>query len=122
MKRSTLLVVAGLIAALGSPAMAQEAEADAFANLQLTKTRAEVMAELAQARRDGTINAWSARYVEPVRTNFSRAEVRAQTLAAIRSGEVDAIGREAYDGRWLPRRPAGTVEVLAGTAGAPQAH
>lgn len=122
MKRSTLLVVAGLIAALGSPVMAQEAEADAFANLQLTKTRAEVMAELAQARRDGTINAWSARYVEPVRTHFSRAEVRAETLAAIRSGEVDAIGREAWDGRMIPRRAAGTVEVLAGRVAPAQAH
>jgi len=112
--RQALIAAASLIAALGSPlAMAQEGVQNDFGNLQFTKTRADVLAELQQARADGTINAWSSRYMEPVRTRLTRAEVHTAALAAIRSGEYDALNREGSDGSWKARQPAGRVEVLA---------
>ena len=113
-KRPALIAAASLIAALGSPlAMAQEGVQNDFGNLQFTKTRADVLAELQQARTDGTINAWTSRYMEPVRTHLTRAEVRTATLVAIRNGEYDALNREGSDGTWKARQPAGRVEVLA---------
>ena len=116
--RQTLIAAASLIAALGSPVvMAQEALQNDFGPLQFTKTRAEVVAELQQARADGTINAWSSRYMEPVRSHLTRAEVRAATLAALRSGEYDALNREGSDGSWRPRQGTGRVEVLARAQG-----
>ena len=60
------------------------------------KTREQVRAELEQARKDGTIKAWSAGYIEPIKVSKTRAQVVAETLAAIRGGEVAAIDSEAY--------------------------
>ncbi len=51
--------------------------------------------------------------MEPVRTHLTRAEVHTAAVAAIRSGEYDALNREGSDGTWKARQPAGRVEVLA---------
>lgn len=97
MNTKTVVATAiALAAAFGAGiASAQEATSDAWMNAASTKTRAEVMAELQQARRDGTIRAWSAGYIEPVKTARLRAEVVAATLAARDSGELAAINAEA---------------------------
>jgi hypothetical protein len=77
-------------------AFAQEATSDDWMNASATKTRAQVQAELTQARQDGTIRAWSAGYMEPVKSAKTRAEVVAATLGARQSGELAAIDSEAY--------------------------
>jgi len=90
-------LAASAIALLGSTtAFAQEATPDTWLQAaQSTKTRAEVGAELVAARASGLTKAWSAGYIEPVRaSNVQRADVRSQTLQAIRSGEVKAINAE----------------------------
>jgi len=51
--------------------------------------------------------------MQPVRARLTRAEVHTAALAAIRSGEYDALNREGSDGSWKARQPAGRVEVLA---------
>ena len=59
------------------------------------KTREQVRAELEQARKDGTIKAWSAGYFEPVKSVKTRAEVLAELNDARRSGEFAALNAEA---------------------------
>ena len=78
-------------------ALAQEASPDTWLQQNSSQTRAAVQAELQQARASGLTRAWSAGYMEPVRGNELRATVRAETLRALRSGEVEAINAEAYD-------------------------
>lgn len=55
-----------------------------------------VSAELVAARQSGLTKAWSAGYMEPVRSHLVRAEVKAATARAIASGEVKAINAEVY--------------------------
>ena len=99
------LIAASAFALLGTGAFAQEATPDTWLQAaQSTKTRAEVSAELAAARASGLTKAWSAGYMEPVRSHALRAEVRARTLQAIQSGELKAINAEVYDFR--PASPA----------------
>lgn len=84
------------LALLGSTAaFAQEATPDTWLQTaQSGKTRAAVAAELDAARQTGLGRAWSAGYIEPVRSSVQRADVKAQTLQAIRSGEMKAINAE----------------------------
>ncbi|HQC96753.1 MAG TPA: hypothetical protein PK306_13695 [Aquabacterium sp.] len=78
-------------------AFAQEATPDTWLSAaQTTKSRADVSAELFAARKTGLTKAWSAGYMEPVRSHALRAEVKAQTARAIASGEVRAINAEVY--------------------------
>ncbi|MBT9489833.1 MAG: DUF4148 domain-containing protein [Rubrivivax sp.] len=90
------LIAAAALALIGSTAFAQEATSDAWMNVAATKSTAQVASELAQARKDGTIKAWSAGYFEPIKVSKTRAQVVAETLAAIRGGEVAVIDSEAY--------------------------
>ncbi len=102
------LIAAAAIALLGTgAAFAQEATPDTWLqSAQSTKSRADVSAELTAARQSGLTKAWSAGYMEPVRNSALRAEVRARTLQAIQSGEVNAINAEVYG--YLP---AGTLKL-----------
>lgn len=95
MTRKTLIVAATLAFA-GATAFAQEATSDDWMAIPAVKSRAEVRAELAQARKDGTIRAWSAGYIESVKAPKTRAEVVSATLAARDSGELAAINGEVY--------------------------
>lgn len=88
-----LILAAALLT--GTAAFAQEAMPDTWMQAEATKTRAQVQAELAQARQDGTIRSWSAGYIEPVRSTLTRAEVRMATLQARDSGVLAAIDAEA---------------------------
>lgn len=89
-----LILAAALLT--GTAAFAQEATPDNWLNAASTRSVAEVRAELAQARRDGTIDAWSRGYIEPLRGTLTRAEVRAEVEQARRSGELSTIDAEAY--------------------------
>ena len=92
------LLAASAIALLGTgTAFAQEATPDSWLqSVHSSKTRAEVSAELKSARASGLTRSWSAGYMEPVRSQALRAEVKAQTAQAIQSGELKAINAEVY--------------------------
>ena len=96
--RQVLAIAAVAAASLFSAgaALAQEATPDTWLQVQSTKSRADVSAELFAARQSGLTKAWSAGYMEPVRSHALRAEVRANTLQAIHTGEVKAINAEVY--------------------------
>lgn len=97
MNTRTLIALATFaIAASAGNAFAQEATSDAWMNVVSTKTTAQVAAELKQARADGSIKAVSAGYVNPIVSQKSRAEVRAEAVAAARSGELARIDAEAH--------------------------
>ena len=105
MNTRTLISLATFaLAASAGSAFAQEATSDAWMNAVSTKTRAQVMAELKQARADGSIKAVSAGYVPTLVSQKSRAEVHREVLAAARSGELARIDAEAwlFDGRPAP--------------------
>ena len=92
--RSLILAVALTAAAAGS-ALAQEATPDTWLQTTSTLSRADVATELAAARASGLTRAWSAGYIEPLRSQALRSAVQAQTLQAIASGELKAINAEA---------------------------
>ncbi len=97
MNTRTLIAIATFALAAGSgSAFAQEAGSDAWMNAATGKTRAEVMAELKQARADGSIRAASAGYLNPVVSQKSRDQVRNEALAAARSGELARVDAEAW--------------------------
>jgi hypothetical protein len=98
MNRKTLLSLATFAVALlgAGSAFAQEATSDAWMLAAMNKSRAQVHAELQQARKDGTIRATSLGYIEPFTPVASRAAVHADAVAALRSGEQAAMGSEAY--------------------------
>ena len=93
---SKQLFAAAAFALIGSTSFAQEATSDAWMNVSSIKSTAQVAAELAQAKQDGSIKASSAGYTNPVGVSKTRAEVMAETVAARRSGELDAINSEVY--------------------------
>ena len=97
MNTQQLIAVATLAFIGSAPAFAQEATSDAWMNASVTKSRAEVQAELFQARKDGTIKFSSSTYMEPLKVSRTRAEVVAAPLAARDSGEIDAINGEVYE-------------------------
>lgn len=97
--RHLLAVVAVAAASLLSAGtvFAQEATPDTWLQAaQATKSRADVAAELAAARQSGLTKSWSAGYMEPLRSQALRAEVKARTARAIQSGELKAINAEVY--------------------------
>ena len=102
MNTRTLIALATF--AVAGSAFAQEATSDAWTNIESTKTRAQVMVELKQARADGSIKSVSAGYVPSIVSQKTRAEVRNEVLAAARSGELDRIDAEAwmFDGQRAP--------------------
>lgn len=88
------LFAAAALAAVGSLAFAQEATSDAWMDASASQSRAQVQAQLAQARQDGTIKAWSAGYIEKTQAVKSREQVRNEVAMARASGELAAINSE----------------------------
>ena len=93
-----LLATLGMAAA--SNARAQEAVFEPVPVQTSNQTRALVQAELAKARADGSIGFSRAGYIEPLRDSRTREAVRAETQAALASGELRAIQGEVYT--WSP--------------------
>lgn len=112
MNRKSLLSLATVaVALIGSgAAFAQEATSDAWMQAAATKSRAQVYAELQQARKDGTIRAWSAGYNNPVLTSAPRAAVQAEALAARRNGNGYDVEAHAF----APVQGRTASTVLAG--------
>ncbi|MDH4389836.1 MAG: DUF4148 domain-containing protein [Aquabacterium sp.] len=76
-------------------AFAQEATPDTWMVVSSHQTRAAVVADLAAARQAGLAKTLTEGYIEPVgASTVQRADVRQQTLQAIRSGEIKAINAE----------------------------
>ena len=89
MNAKTIATALFALAALSSGAQAQEATFEAAPQWTIGrtataaapvagKTREQVRAELEQARKDGSIKAWSAGYIEPLKSVKTRAEVLAE--------------------------------------------
>ena len=127
MNAKTIATALFALAALSSGAQAQEATVEAAPQWTIGrtattaaapvagKTREQVRAELEQARKDGSIKAWSAGYIESLPAGTaSRADKRAEAAAALRSGEVARINAEAVDFQGV-RAPA-RQPVYAGNA------
>lgn len=89
------LIAALALSAVAAGAFAQEATSDDWKAVASTKSRAEVQAELQQARATGLTRSWSAGYIEQLKSTKTRAEVVAATVAARDSGELAAINAEA---------------------------
>jgi hypothetical protein len=107
MKTPSLIAVVAL--AFAGSAFAQEATSDAWMGAAATKSRAEVQAELQQARATGLTKAWSAGYMEKMNSTQSRADVALAARTARVNGEADRINAEAwhFEGQ-LPANTAGT--------------
>ena len=108
MNATRQLIATVVLAVVGAgSAIAQEATPDTWIDAATaSKSRAQVQAELAQARKDGSVKAWSANYDFVGRTSSakSRDQVRTEALAARDSGELAAINAEASG--YLPQRSA----------------
>ncbi len=114
MKTTSLIASLALVFAAGS-ALAQEATSDAWMNASATKSRAQVQAELAQARADGSIKFGAAGYMEKVQSRQNRADVAAAARSALATGEIAQMNAEAPAlGQTLP--PAAGNTRLAGNA------
>jgi hypothetical protein len=116
-----LTVIALALAAAGA-AYADDPTLDTYSTSVSTKTRAEVQAELAQAKRDGSIKAWSISYnplalMKPVKT---RNEVVAELEAAQASGELRALNSEVGDTAYLARTTQPSVAAPRTLAGTPR--
>jgi hypothetical protein len=120
MKKSSLVVALTLGVALVGAAYAESPTIDTYQSVASTKTRADVQAELAQAKRDGSIKVWSTSYnpLTVAKSVKSRTEVLAELKAAQSSGELSAFTSEDSGSAHLARavRPGSpTTRVLAGT-------
>ena len=119
--KNSIVVVALALAAAGA-AYADDPTIDPYATAVSTRTRADVQAELAQARRDGSSNVFSIGYnpltmTQPVKT---RTRVLRELDTAQASGQLRAFGGEDSGSAYLAApsvRPAITsVRVLAGNS------
>ena len=111
------LIVAAIAVVAAAGASAQEAVYEQPQPIASATTRAAVMAELQQARADGTLlvteadkQSWG-----PFVATRSRAEVMAEVLDAAASGELQAMHAEpnGFDGRVAKRGPADAPRVVA---------
>jgi hypothetical protein len=96
--KSLIAAATAAVALMGAAsAFAQEATPDTWINeAASTKSRADVNAELRQARRDGTSKFGSAGYMERSDAGRTRLQVQAEVIAARRSGELAEINAEAH--------------------------
>jgi hypothetical protein len=95
MTATRFIAAAALSIAAAAPAFAQEATADTWTTIAQPQSRATVMAELADARAHGGLQALRLGHIESVDHGVSRQAVRTATLAALANGEVAAIDAEA---------------------------
>ena len=103
---TSLAAFAGFaLATLGIAAQAQGVN-QFIDDAKSTKSRAELHAELAQARADGSIRATAANYdfVAATQAQKSRDDVRRELQVARASGELAAINAEAYGFTGAPIR------------------
>jgi len=90
------IAVLSLAAAVAAHAETPTVDDTATQAWSQTKTRAQVQAELFQARADGTTKVWSISYnpLALAKSLKTRDEVRAETVAGLASGETAALTGE----------------------------
>jgi hypothetical protein len=116
MKKPILLALA-LVAAGAALAESPTPDHTASHVFAHPKTRAQVQAELKQARADGSIKVWSTQYnpLTVAKSTLSRAEVQAAVEAARASGELGVYAAEDSGSTYLARagQPASAGAVFA---------
>jgi hypothetical protein len=113
------IVALGLMAAVSAHAENPSIDDSATQKWAVTKTRAQVQAELAQARADGSMKVWSSNYNPVLVTTYARTrdEVRAEAIAANRANHAgNWYGEDSGSivlSRQAPAAPA--APIYAGT-------
>lgn len=116
MKKLTLLALALVTAgaALAESPTPDNTASHVFAQ---PKSRAQVQAELMQARADGSIKVWSTQYnpLTVAKSTLSRAEVQSALAAALASGELGVYAAEDSGSSYLARagQPRHAAAVFA---------
>ena len=90
------LSIAALMFAVAGAAFADDITPDTYRDTPSVKSRVQVQAELAQAKRDGSIKVWSTSYtpLPLARSLKTRDQVVAELQAAQASGEYAALNSE----------------------------
>lgn len=116
MNRSIRIATVVLSLAAAGSAFAESPTPES-AVLHSSLTRAQVQADVQQARAAGTLVATELQLNQAadVRVSRSRDDVRAETLAAIASGEVQALSTEsnAFGHPFVPARRASVLTRMA---------
>lgn len=118
MNKLTQVFATAAIAAIGyagAPAFAQQATYEYPQAVAGDATRAQVQAELAQAKRDGSTRVWSTTYnhMAAAKSMKTRAEVQAEVLGAERAASAAMLGEDSGSFA-MSRQPARRgVTVLA---------
>lgn len=115
MKTRTLIAALAFGFAASGAALAQEGNDYLPTPVQSQKTRAEVITEYKQARDAGLIQMTEGEQLQHRQafvSTLSRAEVRAQVVAAARTGELRALGHEGY--AYAPVLRAATARTASG--------
>lgn len=99
MRFITPLITVALLTGAATAAMADGMPDYSWLNAPLTKSRAEVRAELQQAVRSGTLprtgDAYAPGNDAPVGSTLTRAQVRAEAIEAMRLGLIASGDRES---------------------------
>lgn len=104
---SIAFVAAASFVASGA-ALADDITPDFTASVPSLKSRADVQAELARARADGSMKVWSTQYnpLTVAKSLRSRDEVRAEAAAAARAGTDAQLHGEDSGSFAMQRNPA----------------
>ena len=115
MKTFSILAIATLSLAAAGSALAQEARFHIPQPITSDVSRAQVEAQLAKARADGTLPFGQADVlpIEHGHSDLTRAEVRAQTLKALADGQFAMLNGAGSNDFSVP-----TMSSRAGSAGA----
>ncbi len=114
------LSVAALILVAAGAAMADDITPDTYRDTSAVKSREQVQAEREQAKRDGTINAWSFRYnpLALAKSVKTRDQVVAELKAAQANGEYAVLNSEDSGSFAMAREPHVTTGSNVAQSGA----
>jgi hypothetical protein len=119
MNATRSLSALALLIAVSGAALADDPTPDTYRDMAPSgKTRAEVQAELQQARLDGSIKVWSNQYnpLTVAKSLRSREAVRAEVIAARNAGELNALNGEDSGSAYLAAQGSrAAAPLLAGS-------
>lgn len=118
MNKLTQVLATTTLAAIGfagAPAFAQEATYEYPQVATSNVTRAQVQAELAQARADGSMKVWSTTYnhIAAAKSVKSRADVRAELLGSDRAALAATTGEDSGSFAMSRQTARGASTLLA---------
>lgn len=105
------LSLAALMFAVAGAAFADDITPDTYRDTASLKSRTQVQAELAQAKRDGSIKVWSSSYnpLPLAKSLKTRDQVSAELQAAQASGEYAALNSEDGGASFVAQAPQGAA-------------